>query len=319
MHNLVEQQLLVQVARLYYEKGLNQEEIARRLNITRQKVSRLLGQARERGIVQITIQDPTPAQPQLAEELQEAFGLSKVLLSSGDGLDPDILRSRIGMAAADHLQEVFTDALEVGIGWGRTLYNLVNVFSIDQKVRIRVTPLIGGIGDMAPFFQINEIVRRLAEALGGTYRFLHAPAFTPDRMTYEALMRTSEVARVAQTWDHLDLAIVGIGHVELQQISSMYFAEHISPGTLAQLETKGAVGDICGRFFDINGNPVPSGEGVLGIELAQLYKVPEVIAVAGGLEKVRALLGALRGRWIKMLVTDTATARAVLKENGDRR
>jgi DNA-binding transcriptional regulator LsrR (DeoR family) len=113
--------------------------------------------------------------------------------------------------------------------------------------------------------------------------------------------------------------VVGIGHVEFQKISSMFFADHISPHALSRLESKGAVGDICARFFDIIGTYVFPELGVIGINLEQLKAIPEVIAVAGGMEKVRAVLGALRGGYVKTLITDTETAQAVLTENEERR
>ncbi len=319
MQNQAETQFITQVARLYYKNDLTQQQIARRMGITRQRVSRLLKQAREQGIVHISIHDPQYVDHQLEDELKQAFHLTEVVLTCWEEQDGANLRNRIGLLAAEHIHTVLKDEMVVGIGWGRTLFEVVSSFPKNNPIRIHVTPLIGGIGDMAPFFQVNELARRTAEAYGGSYRFLHVPAFTSDIALYKALMKTQEVERVSGLWNQLDLAIIGIGHVELQQMSSMFFADHITPGTLAQLEAKGAVGDICGRFYDINGKPIISTAGVIGIELEQLRSVPQVIAVAGGLEKVRALLGALRAGWVKTLVTDTATAREVLMLNGERR
>lgn len=99
----------------------------------------------------------------------------------------------------------------------------------------------------------------------------------------------------------------------------MYFADRITPGGMKLLQERGAVGDICGRFFDLNGRPVMIGAGVIGMDLRQLVAIPEVIAIAGGLEKTRALLGAVRGGFVKTLITDTVTARAVLALNSEGR
>ncbi len=314
MLNRDEVQLMVQVARLYYTHDLNQETIASRMNITRQKVSRLLIEARAQGIVKISIHDPNPHDPHLAEELKEYFGLHAVVMAASAGLENDHVRASIGMAAAEHLEKVLQDGQKVGIGWGRTLYAAMNALHTVPSKRIHVTPVIGGIGDLSPFFQVNELARRLAEAFGGTYRNLYAPAFIDERSTLESFIKTDEIAQALELWDQLDVAIVGIGHVEFQQISSMFFAEHIAPRTLAHLEAEGTVGDICARFFDIKGRQVYPETGVIGINLEQLKTIPEVIAIAGGMEKIRAVLGALQGGYIKTLVTDTETARAVLAE-----
>ena len=312
-------QLMVQIARLYYDGGLTQQQIAKRLDMTRQRVSRLLVAAREEGIVRISIFDPTPADPHLKEQLLATFGLHDVVLASTEGLEANELRSQLGLVAAEYLINKFTNGMKVGVGWGRTLYEMVNSISHTRQVSAHIVPIIGGIGDMSPFFQINELARKLAEAISGTFRYIYAPAFTKDTSILKSLSKTQEVEQLQEIWKSLDLAIIGVGHVEFQHLSSMYFADHISPRALAQLETAGAVGDVCGRFINSRGETVSGGNGVMGISLEQLQAIPEVVAIAGGVEKTRAMLGALRGGFIKTLITDTVTARAMLLEFKERR
>ncbi len=314
-----EAQLMVQVARMYYENNLTQEDIAQRLNLSRQKVSRMLIEARMHGIVKITIYDPNPSDPNLEEELKSRFGLHTVVLTSGENLEGDQLRAAIGLTASEYLQKVIRDDQTIGIGWGRTLFESVNLLRKNDVRRVSVIPLIGGVGDISPFFQVNELARRLAEAFTGTYRHLYAPAFIQDDRVLESLLKTQEITQVMELWKHMDLAIVGIGHVEFQEISSMFFADHITPSTLEQLEAKGAVGDICARFFDLQGEKVYPVTGVIGIDLDTLKNIPEVIAIAGGSEKGKAVLGALRGGFIKTLITDITTARAILAVDNQRR
>jgi len=312
-------QLMVQVARFYHENQLNQEEVAHRLNLTRQKVSRLLIAARSQGIVRTVIYDPTPGDSDLGDELKKRFHLHEVILAPGENLEGNQLRASIGLAAAEYLKRNLQAGQDVGIGWGRTLFETVNLIRVSEQKHINVIPLIGGIGDISPFFQVNELARQLANAFDGTYRYLYAPAFIEDNTVLANLLKTQEVAQSSGLWARLDVAVVGIGHVEFQKISSMFFADHITPQTLSLLGSKGTVGDICARFFDIHGTQVFPELGVIGINLDQLKSVPDVIAIAGGTEKVRALLGALRGGYIKTLVTDTTTAGAVLAENEERR
>jgi deoxyribonucleoside regulator len=302
----------VQVARLYYEHNLTQQQIADRLNITRQKVSRLLIQGRDDGIVKIIINDPAPSEPDLEAALEETFHLNKVVLTEGAGLDQEGLRHSIGIAASDYLQQIVKDDDCVGVGWGRTLFSVVSNLQNDKDLRINVVPMIGGAGDMSPSFQVNELVRLLAEAFGGTYRPIYAPAFTQDINEWKAIMDTHEVRQVVKLWPKLDIAVVGIGHVEFQKKSSMFFTDHMTAASLAKLKSDGGVGDICGNFFDIQGKPVMDDPGIVGVSLEQIRKIPEVIVAAGGIEKTQALVGALRGGFIKTLVTDVVTAREVL-------
>ncbi|NPV77983.1 MAG: sugar-binding transcriptional regulator [Anaerolineae bacterium] len=310
-----ELQLILQITRLYYEQDLTQQEIAERLNLTRQKVSRLLVQARSEGIVRITIHDPTPVDTRLALELKQTFGLKDVVLTSGEGLANETLRATIGMTAARYLVKLLKDDSLIGIGWGRTLFEMVNSFPAQSKIKLHIIPLIGGIGGMAPSFQVNEIARRFADSFDGVYRFIHAPAFTQDTDVWKALMKMAEIKEIQELWQRLDLAVVGIGHVEFQKMSSMFFVDYISPSSLAQLEARGAVGDICGHFFNIHGKPIAIESEVIGISLPQLEATSNVVAVVGGKEKARAILGALRGGYVKVLVSDTVTAQAVLQEN----
>jgi len=318
MTNRYEIQLMIQVARMYYENGFTQQQIAKKLEITRQYVSKLLVTAKEKGIVNISIIDPTPEDPQLKEKMLNTFKLQDVVLAASEGLETSLIRAQVGLAAAEYLTGKLLVDSKVGIGWGRTLFEVVNSIPKDVRIPVQVIPIIGGIGDMSPFFQVNELARRLAEAFGGTFRYIYAPAFTQNTAILESLSRTQEVEQLSKLWNQLDTAVIGIGHVEFQQMSSMFFVDHISPGTLAKIEAKGAVGDVCGRFFNLNGEPVNVGTGVIGISLDQLRAIPDVIAIAGGMEKIRALIGALRGGFIKTLVTDTATARELLIECGER-
>ncbi|MEN6523262.1 MAG: sugar-binding transcriptional regulator [Anaerolineaceae bacterium] len=315
MYTRDEVQLMVQVARLYYEYNLTQEEIAVHLNITRQKASRLLISAREHGIVKTIIVDPFPRDMDLTEELKMRFNLKDVEVVPGELLEGEQLRTGIGLAAAGYIHRTLRDNQTVGIGWGRSLHRAINLIPKNEHRRIHAVPLIGGIGDVSPFFQVNELAAALAATFSGTYRPLYAPAFIEQDEVLHDFLKTQEVVQISEYWSKLDVAIVGIGQVEFQKISSMFFAEHITRPTLAMLEEQGAVGDICARFFNTKGLQVLPNLGVIGIQLDQLKSTPQVIGIAGGMEKINAILGALRGGYVKTLITDAATAQAVLVED----
>jgi DNA-binding transcriptional regulator LsrR (DeoR family) len=110
-------------------------------------------------------------------------------------------------------------------------------------------------------------------------------------------------------FDQVTTALVGIGAIDpsplLAQSGNIF-----SPQELDLLRQKKAVGDILLRFFDQNGELVETGleKRVISMDLAQLSKVNRAVGVAGGLRKYAGILGALRGRWINILVTDHFTA-----------
>jgi len=312
MSNREEWLLMLRAARLYYEDYLTQQQIADELGVSRPTVSRLLTQARREGVVQITIRDPFARSEELEIQLVQFFNLQRAVLVAGEGLSGELLRRRLGFATAEYLQHTLREGSKLGIGWGRTLYSVVEALDVQQRLGIQVVPLIGGLGQISSSFQVNDLARRLAEVLGGTWQPFYVPAFVADPAAQEALLHVTDVESVLRSWPQVDTALVGIGHFASQQQSSMLFSSYIAADVLQKLELCKAVGDLCGRFFDTQGQQCFVERGVIGIPLEQLRALEHVIGVAGGAEKVAAILGALRGGYVKVLVSDTITAQAVL-------
>ena len=306
---------MLQAARMYYQDDLSQQEIAAHLDVSRQTVSRLLKEARTQGIVQVRISDPFATDPDLQARFQAEFNLRQLVLTPGSGLSVSALRLRLGVAGAEYLSQTMQDEWLIGLGWGRTLHEVVSALDTERQVKIHTVPLIGGIGQLAPSFQVNDLARRLAEAFGGTWRALYAPAFTLDLVAWKTLVELEDVQLVARQWPQMQVALVGIGQFEIQRLAGMFLANSLSSDSLAQFEVAGAVGDICGRFYDINGRPIEGSGGVLGIDLEQLRKLDNVVGIAGGADKAAAILGALRGGYLKTLITDTVTAGLVLEQH----
>ena len=305
--------LMLQAARLYYQDSLRQRDVAKELGVSRPTVSRLLAQARQEGIVQIAVVDPFATFEELEGRLVEAFHLRQAVVVAGEGASGDLLRRRLGLAAARYLHSALNNDDLVGIGWGRTLHAVVQKLDAERKVEIQVSPLLGGLGQLSPSFQVNDLARRLAEAFGGSWQPLYAPAFISDPSAYQALSQMADIESVMQSWSNLNIVLVGIGHFALQRQSSMLFADYMDDALLLELEQRGAAGDLCGRFFDVRGQQCLYEPGVIGIALEQLKTLDHVVGVAGGAEKVTAILGALRGGHLNVLVTDTVTAKGILE------
>ena len=310
-----ELQQMSQAARLYYQDEMTQQEVAEALGVSRPTVSRLLAQARQEQIVQITIVDPFATHEDLETQLIESFGLEHAMVVAGKGLSNDLLIRRLGFATAGYLQQALSDGQKVGIGWGRTLHATVQALDNRRQANIQVLPIIGGLGQISPSFQVNNLAQRLAEKLGGDWQPFYVPAFVSDPAALEGLMRLPDVDAVLEIWSQLDLALVGIGHFALQHQSSMFFATYMADETLRKLERCGAVGDLCGRFFDIHGQRCFAEPGVVGISLEQLKALNGIVGVAGGEEKIAAILGALRGDYLNVLITDSVTAMGILERH----
>ena len=312
-----DQRRMLQAARLYYEDNHTQDEIARALKTSRPMVSRLLQQARAEGIVQIKIVDPNARHNALEKRLLAALHLSDAIVVPTDGDAPDRTRHRLGQAAARYLERTLQNGDVVGIGWGRTLYEAVSNLEPRRKARITAVPLIGGLGQIAPVFQVHELARALAEHFGGEWQNFYVPALAESDEMAQRLLDSPDVRQVTALWGNLNVALVGIGNVDFDAEMQMLFVNYLDKETQARLRDARAVGDICVRFFDVEGKPCPDAvRGIVGITLEQLHQTRCIVGVAGGTSKAAAILGALRGRHIHVLVTDEAAAERVLELGG---
>ncbi len=150
---------------------------------------------------------------------------------------------------------------------------------------------MGGLGQISPNFQVHEITRSIAEAFGGTWKQLYVPALVRDESTSINLHQTKDVKDLVEIWGTMTTALVGIGNFDFDAEMEMLFANYLDEKARSRLQAGAAVGDICMRFFDNNGDPVEGLIGATGIELGQIRGVQRVIAVAGGIEKAEAILG----------------------------
>jgi DNA-binding transcriptional regulator LsrR (DeoR family) len=309
-------------AKMYYEEDKTQDEIAKVLEVSRPTVSRLLRQARDEGLVHITVLDPFTSVDSVANLLEETLGLSTALVVTGAGEAEaqHQIRKRIGLAAARYLSAELRPGDMLGIGWGRTLREVATALESQANLALTVVPLMGGLGQISPSFQVHELGRVFAERLGGVWQALYVPAIVTDDIARRSLLASDDVAQVIRTWDQLNVVVVGIGNLHLGSEVQMLFADYLDSDTLRRLEQRGAVGDICMHFFDSEGRPIVDGlPGVISIELDQLSRVRRRVGVAGGAEKAEAILGAVRGGYINYLITDESAALRMLElVNGDK-
>jgi DNA-binding transcriptional regulator LsrR (DeoR family) len=309
--------LMTKVARLYHEHRVRQPEIARRLHISQARVSRLLSQAEKEGIVRTTVIVPEGVQTQLEDALEERYGLREAVVV--ECLDPteDGIARELGIATASYLEASLTGGDVVGISsWSATLLAAVDSMrKLPRAAAERAIQLVGGVGNPAAAGHAARLTERFAALTGATPTFLLAPGVATSAGARKALLQDQYVKEAVGAFDAVTLALVGIGALEpsqLLQSSGNIFSE----SELAELGRRGAVGDVCLRFFDAAGRPVASevDRRVIGITLEQLRAVDRSVGVAGGERKYAAIRGAVRGAWVNVLVTDHLTAARLVDE-----
>lgn len=304
--------LLLHVAEMYYEEDKTQSEIASALNISRPQVSRLLAQARQEGIVQIKVVNPFSRVGELEKLLVSRFGLEDAVVVPTAHTQPDLVARKLGKEAAHYLEGRLARGQSLGIGRGATVYYTVHQFREQKHLELDVIPLAGGLGEADAYFQVNEMVRLVAERLGGAAHYLYAPGVVDNESVLNAFLLEKASASTLAFWDHLDWALVGIGGIGLYHTRGFLETLYSMYGRKAVEEQ--AVGDINLLLLDRGGHVIPlmPPNAVLAISPAQLAAARHVVAVAGGAGKADAIRAALLSGLIKILITDEPTATLVL-------
>ena len=308
--------MLARVAELYYLRGWDQRAIAEEIGTSRSNVSRLLTEARRRGIVEIRINRPLGRNRDLEHQLVEQMGIQEArILTIRKGLWTEDPLQQVGSIAARYLEEHLTDGLSIGVSQGTSLDAMIDGIVSAGSYAVEIVQLLGGLQFISADLSGHEIGRRLAERLGGTFYYLHAPAIVDSPETKDALIRQPGIADTLRRAASVDIAFVGVGALGVGTSKALWAEAFLTKQEQHEIAASKAVGDVCARLFDIEGNPckVSVDQRVVGIELGALKKIPKVVAVARGPEKGAGLLGALRGGYVNVLISDEPTARRVLK------
>jgi DNA-binding transcriptional regulator LsrR (DeoR family) len=305
--------LLTKVARLYHEKGVRQPEIAAQLHLSQARVSRLLKEAADRGIIRTVVVPPPWVHADLEEILAEKYALRDVVVVDVEGTSADITGA-LGSGAAAYLDTTLIGGDVIGVSsWSATLLAAVEVMRPKRtQVVDSVVQVVGGVGSPEVQMQATRLTGRLAEVTGAAPVFVPSPGLVGSTALRQALLADPGVQAVQAVWTRLTALLVGIGTLEpsplLRRSGNSLAAEEQE-----ELRRAGAVGDVCLRYFDGGGHAVASSfdQRVIGISREDIMRVPRRIGVAGGVEKTDAIRAAALGGWVNILITDLEVATAL--------
>jgi DNA-binding transcriptional regulator LsrR (DeoR family) len=308
-------ELLADVAEMYYVEELTQAEISREIDMTRSAVSRMLTEARKKRIVEINVRRPLHFDAGLEAALLERFNLRGAHVLAGPGGDDyDKLRRQLGQMAAGALKDLLRSQMSCGVAWGTTVSATIEALNVPEPLPVQVVQLVGVLQSNSHAFNAQALVEIMARKLGGEGTYLYSPFIVENTATAHSIRNIADVRETLDAGKRCDIALMGIGTVLNPVYSSLYQGGHIPLETLEQLRDGGAVGDVGGVHIDVNGD-VAGGDfndRLVGIAGPDLLAIPTRLAVAGGVDKAEAILGALRGGYVNLLVTDSKTAEAVL-------
>ena len=302
---------LVQIANMYYKDNLSQQEIANQLGVSRSLIATYLQRARDQHLVRTEIIDPRDDFANLALELSQTFSIKKTVLVPYGHKSDELTRRAVAAEAAKFIEARLGEGDVLGIGWGRTTSRMVDLLAPTRPVSVDVVPLLGESGQESSYSQMNHLILRTAQHFGGRPRFLLAPMVVGSPQLRDMLWKDMVVQEVAAQWDRMTIACFGIGVLPPTPGMIVYIGDAYTP----MLVSKGAVGDVCVHPFNQRGEilETPLTNCLIGVGVKQLGQTSCRIALASGIEKANAVVGALRTGLITHLFVDTQLAAAVIE------
>ncbi|RKS68502.1 DNA-binding transcriptional regulator LsrR (DeoR family) [Motilibacter peucedani] len=308
--------LTASVARRYYLDGRSKIEIAEEFGLSRFKVARLIDTARSTGLVRIEFHFPGELDLDLSSRLQTAFGLRHSVVVDSPEDDPEVLRQHLGRAAADLLSEVVTAEDVLGLAWARSLMAMRT--ALTSLAPCEVVQLTGALSRPDVDESAIELVRDVARKGNGPAFFFYAPMILPDAATAAVLRRQLEIERAMKRYPRVTVAVVGVGSWEPRHSTVV---DALTPAERREIRALGVRAELSGIQIDEQGDPVatPLTDRTIGITAEQLRAVPDVVGIVYDSSKAAAVRAALRGGYLKSLVTHASMARELLAGADDPR
>jgi lsr operon transcriptional repressor len=301
--------IVVRAAWLYYKDALTQAEIADRLFVSRATVGRLLEAARAEGIVRFEISADHLAAFQLSEDLRAKFGLADAVVVPrfSGGTRGERINERVADAAAEYIKRFLRPGAVIGIGWGDTVVRVLFALTRDSLDGVTIVAIAGGIDSYT-----REVYARNTNGVNEHLRIIPAPLLASSPKIAAALRQDESVTSAMRLAESAVATLTGIG-------SSMPGASAVRVGLITDEQIRafremGGVGDVLGEWFDHRGRLIrkATSDRKIGMGIEHLRQMPNVIGVAGGIEKVQAIAGAIHGGYLRVLITDEDVAESLV-------
>ena len=306
--------MIYNTCKLYYEDGHTQNEIAENLGISRPTVARLLKGGKEQGIVKIELLNPFDNDFfDIAQKIENKYNLREVIIVP-DESDEFIQKKEVSKAAAEYFDRILEKDNIVGFSMGTTVKLVAEYVTKRQNLNLTFLPLIGGTGQIQQEIHPNDIVLDFVKKYEGNFKLLHAPAIVSNKEIKNEFLKEKNISNIISFIKKCNIAVVGIG-TPLNKNSTMMKTGYFDEAELAEFKHNSVVGDICLQFYNKEGenSNFEFNERVIGISLNDLKKIGTVIGVAAGIEKKDAVIGALNGNYLGVLVTNYSVAKEIEK------
>ncbi len=314
--------LILKAAYLYYLEEKSQSEIAAMLNISVPTVSRLIKRAVKDKLVEFVIRDPYIECIKLEEQIKQAFDLKDVIIAPSPHLkDENKVESTenrkklVALEGARYIQRIITENDVLGISWGKTMYHLIHYLNPCQKVNAAFVTLHGSVSSIESELDVRTLVSRIAMTFGGKNYSLLMEGLMSNAEIVNSIKQEKNVKRVFEIFDRITISVCGIGSFYPQVESALSKSEYLCGSELAKLKNKNVAADLALRFIDLDGNECDTDlkDRTLSIDLDKFKKIKTKITVAAGQSKAHAVLAALKGKLVDVLITDYTLGKKLLK------
>lgn len=306
--------LINRILTMYYVEGNNQSQVAKTLGLSPAKVNRLIKQAREQGLVEITIHTPFQHNFSLEERLRKTYNLPDPVVIPQPSEDQDAIMQALGRAAGDYLLQNLRDKDIICISGGKAIYQIVQALEPKRKYDVKVVPATGGVQGRH-YTDVNYLAAQLADKLGGKAYQLHAPIFVDSPEERKALMSVRKIREILDLARQAQIALVGVGAV-ISETASYFDLTLLGEADQRKvIEDEKGQGELFAHIYNAQGRPcaLEYNQRVFGLSIEDLKTFPLSIGVAATSEKILPIRGALKGEYLKTLITDEATALGVLE------
>lgn len=305
-------ELKLEVARAYFLEDRSKVQIAEQTGLSRWQVARALKEARDEGLVTIRVEEADLSPGGLAERLRERLGLRQVVVATHRSQRPDAEVEAVAQALARHLGSAVKPGETVAFGWSRVIELMPA--RLQRIARCDVVQLAGALTFAGDRVGSVEVIRQVARTSGGMAYPIYAPLVASSHAIASSLLESREIADVVARAQRADHAVIGIGNWTQEGSTILPLLE---PEVVRGIAAEGAAAVVSGRVMGEDGQPlgdhVAVDDRIVGLTLAQLHAIPDVIATCVGAHRPDAVRAAVRGGLVDVLIVDEGLARALLE------
>lgn len=313
--------LLSEIAQMYYVLGLSQNEIANRLHISRSNISRLLSKAKECGIVDIKVHFPSVRCYQLEDGIREKFDLDQVFVYNIDSNDNSLVFDTITHYAAEYIDSLFHEGMSIGVTRGSIFAGILKWLKIQnpRDLDLKLIQLSGAEAEPNPKTDSGDLIREMIRVFNGKAYYLNAPLYVESDTVRDVLEKEPNIHETLTQAAKCDIIITGIGYIsDSGDVSYSVWNQYLSKQDISEIVKLKGVGHLFFRIYDVHGNLIkhPVNDRVISVRPESVSN-SNVIAIAFGKERFKAVFGALQQHVIKTLFLDRSCAEELLTSFND--